>query len=565
MVLLALTVITPAPAAAQIYTVLTFDVKGDGRDPALADAAQLAYRYDKQQDLLWFRIALYGVPNENAFGVNIVIDSGGDDATRMNWWGGNKTFKFDKLVTAWVTRGNNGYQGTIGVGDVAGVNAKQLNNLHRNNLQIRVEGDSIVIGVKRTDITDKMKMNVIAAVGSNQQWNDDLPNAGSAAIDLSRTTPGVREIDVGRNNLELTKEYKTLADRDHPVIAKKGSGKQTLILIPGMYSGTKSFDSFIDRNETQYKIFLVTPPGINGTPSRAMPARGTSFSELSWTRGLERDILNLIRKEKLTKPIIVAERQPGAQAAIELAIEHSDQIGGVVLVGTNLVQSFFSPKDPTRKTPLALSDRAGFVDESWAAKWFKYVTPETWKNGDLAKQLLSVDPARAQTAWDELESALLEIKVRYLCEFWASDVTRDFDKLKVPVLALLPGFDEKFFADPANAFAKPAFLDSWEMLVPKNPQLELLRIPNARMLVLDDQPKLADEAIARFVERIGKLQKANEGGRFRSKCDFGFPCDTSNERKRCDDNQYRNRGSLCRGPEKGRRVLDETSWFRSPS
>ena len=91
---------------------------------------------------------------------------------------------------------------------------KMLNNLHQNNLQMRIEGDSILIGVKRTDITDKLKMNVIAAVGSNEQWNDDLPNAGSAAIDLSKTTPGVREIDVGRNNLELTKEYKTLADRN---------------------------------------------------------------------------------------------------------------------------------------------------------------------------------------------------------------------------------------------------------------------------------------------------------------------------------------------------------------
>jgi len=507
LLVLLLIVSAPVLATAQVYTVLTFDAKGDGRDPSLADAAQLAYRYDKQQDLLLFRIALYGVPNENAFGVNIVIDSGGDDATKMNWWGGNKTFKFDKLVTAWVTRGNNGYQGTIGIGDVAGVNAKQLNNLHQNNLQIRVEGDSIVIGAKRADITDKMKMNVIAAVGSNEQWNDDLPNAGSAAIDLSKTTPGVREIDVGRNNLELLKEYKTLADRDRPLIAKKGSGKKTLILVPGMYSGTKSFDSFIDRNQTQYKFFLVTPPGINGTPSRAMPARGTSFSELTWTRSLERDILNLIRKEKLTKPIIVAERQPGAQAAIELAIEHPDQIGGVVLVGTNLVQSFFSPKDPTRKTAIAFSDRAAFVDESWAAKWFKYVTSETWKNGDLAKQLLSVDPARALTAWDELESAPLEIKVRYLCEFWASDVTRGFDKLKVPVLALVPGFDESFLADPANAFAKSAFLDSWETLVPKNPQLDLLRIPNARMLVLDDQPKLAEDAIATFIEHIGNVQK----------------------------------------------------------
>src|SRR5438874_3563439 len=295
-VLLALIVIImPAVANAQIYTVLMFDAKGDGRDPSLADAAQLAYRYDKQQDRLWFRIALYGVPNENAVGVNVVIDTGADDATQMNWWGGNKTFKFDRLVTAWVTRGDNGYQGTVGVGDVAGVNAKQLNNLHQNNLQIRVEGDSIVIGVKRTDITDKMKMNVIAAVGSNEQWNDDLPNAGSAAIDLSKTMPGVREIDVGRNNLELLKEYKTLADRDRPLIAKKGSGKQTLVLVPGMYSGTKSFDSFIDRNQTQYKFFLVTPPGINVTPSRAMPARGSSFSELTYRKRLDQSQLTTIR------------------------------------------------------------------------------------------------------------------------------------------------------------------------------------------------------------------------------------------------------------------------------
>jgi pimeloyl-ACP methyl ester carboxylesterase len=95
------------------------------------------------------------------------------------------------------------------------------------------------------------------------------------------------------------------------------------------------------------------------------------------------------------------------------------------------------------------------------------------------------------------------VKIRYLCEFWAADVTRGFDKLKVPVLALVPGFDEKFLADPANGFAKPSFLDSWETLIPKHPQLELVKIPNARMLVLDDQPQAADEAIAAFINRIG--------------------------------------------------------------
>jgi pimeloyl-ACP methyl ester carboxylesterase len=502
--LLVLILGTSAIVNAQLYTVLTFDVKGDGRDPSLADAAQLAYRYDAQQDLIWFRIALYGVPNENAFGVNIAVDTGAGDSAKRNWWGANKTFKFDKLITAWVTRSDQGFQGTIGVGDASGVDEKQLNNLSQNNVQVRVEGDAIVIGVKRADITDKMKLNVVAAVGSNELWNDDIPNAGSVAIDLSKTTPGVREIDVSRNNLKLPPKFTTLAARRRPLIAKKGAGNQTLILVPGMYSGARSFDSFIARNQSLYKFLVVTPPGINGTPSRPMPTPGASFGELTWTRLLERDILDLIRREKLTTPIIVAERQPAAQAAMELAIEHPEQVAGVVLVGTNLVQSFFSPKDPTRKTPIAFSERASFVDEAWAAQWFKYVTPETWKNGDLGKQLLSVDPVRAQTAWEGLESAPLEVKVRYLCEFWASDVTRGFDKLNVPVLALVPAFDEKFLAEPANGFAKLAFLDSWETLVPKNPKLQLLKIPDARMLVLDDQSKLADAAIASFVEQIRK-------------------------------------------------------------
>jgi pimeloyl-ACP methyl ester carboxylesterase len=376
--------------------------------------------------------------------------------------------------------------------------------LRKNNLQIEVAGDSILIGVRRTDITDNLKMNLVAAVGSKEQWNDDIPSAGSSLLDLSKPTPGVREIDVSRNNFELPKAYKTLSDDQQPVIARKGEGKQTLILVPGMYSGYTSFDGFIARNQSQYQMFLLTPPGLNKTPPRAAPPVGVSLSEMTWTRRLERDVLDLIGRQKLTRPVIVAERQPAAQAAIELAIERPDQIGGVILVATNLVQFFPSPKDATRKTAIAFNDRGNFVDESWAGKWFKYVTPETWRNGDLGKQLLSNDPARAQTAWDELEAAPLEVKIRYLCEFWASDVTRGFDQLKVPVLALVPAFDEKFLADPANGFAKPSFLDSWETLVPKHPQLKLVKIPNARMLVLDDQPQAADEAIATFIRAVAR-------------------------------------------------------------
>src|SRR5437868_14153203 len=118
----------------------------------------------------------------------------------------------------------------------------------------------------------------------------------------------------------------------------------------------------------------------------------------------------------------------------------------------------------------------------------------------MRPEMLSGDYSRGQTASQEIEAAPLPVKIRYLCEFWASDVTRDLDKLQLPVLALIPGFDEKFLADPANAFAKMAYVDSWETLIPKNPKVKLVKIPDARLLVLDDQPKLADDAIMTFVE-----------------------------------------------------------------
>jgi len=131
--------------SAQVFTVIGLKPKGAARDSSLAQAAQMSYSYDKQQDLLTFRITLYAKRNEQAFGVNLVFDTGADDSAKMNWWGANNAFKFDKLVTAWVKRGNNGYEGTIGIGDAAGARAKQFNNLMQNNLQIRIEGNSIVM------------------------------------------------------------------------------------------------------------------------------------------------------------------------------------------------------------------------------------------------------------------------------------------------------------------------------------------------------------------------------------------------------------------------------------
>lgn len=489
-----------------VWTVLSADLKGDGRDASLADAAQFSYRYDKQHDYLWFRVGLYGAPNEQSFGVNIAVDTGAGETIKTAWWGSNNTFKFDKLLTAWVTRGANGYEGTIGVGDKAGVETRQFNNLAQNNLRVQIEGDAILLGVKRTDLTDKLKMNLIAAVGSNQVWNDDVPTIGSSAIDLTieRPTRGLREIDLARNNFELPADQRTQPANKATVVTARGTGSQALILVPGVYSGAHSFDDLIARNRSRYKFYVVNPPGINRTLPRAMPTSSSRFSELTWTRRFEQDLLQLIVDKKLKKPILVAESHPASIAVVELALEHPDKIGGVVVSGTNLLSYFTSPTDSTRKRLATPAERVELVDEAWAAKWFKYVTPETWLSNDMRPEMLLSDPARGQQASDEIEAAQLAVKIRYLCEFWASDVTQNFDKLRVPMLVLIAGFDEKFLNDQANRFTKLSYVDSWQTLVPKNPKVELVKIPDARLLIFQDQPQRAEHALARFIDRISK-------------------------------------------------------------
>jgi pimeloyl-ACP methyl ester carboxylesterase len=500
LLLLAFVIVVPVGVKAQVWTVLAVDPKGDGRDASLPDAAQLSYRYDKQHDLLWFRVSLYGKPHEEAFGVNIVVDTGAEDTAKMNWWGANKDFKFDKLVTAWVTRGNGGYQGTIGVGDATGAKAQNFNNLLQNNLQIRVEGDSILIGVKRTDLTDKMKMNLIAAVGSNRRWNDDIPNTRSVALDLAAPRParGLREIDVSRNNFRLPSDYATLADNRPPLTIKKGHGRETLILIPGVYSDKEIFDAFIARNQSLYKFYVVTPPGLNGTPARPLPPETTSYGEFTWTRRLGRDVLELISREKLSNPVIVAHGFPGSLVAEELAFQHPDVLGGVIEIASMPVQFFPSPKDPSRKTPATPEERVEIVNEGWAEKWFRYVTPETWESNNYPAEMFTNDLDRAEQVRQQVEAAPLPVKIRYLSEFMASDHSVELASLKVPLLALRPGFNDKLLADPTNSWYKTSFQDAWDAFS-KNPRIQVVTIPNARALLLDDQPKLTDEAIATFI------------------------------------------------------------------
>jgi len=495
--------VAAAQENANIWTVLTADPKGDERDPALPDGAQISYQYDRQADILWFRVTLYGAVPARAFGVNVVIDTGNSNTEKMNWWGSNKDFQFDRLITAWVKRTTSGYQGTVGVADAAGARAKNFTNLHQNDVQLRVEANSVLLGIKRADVTDGMKMKLIAAVGSEERWNDDIPNMRSATLDLSapRPTRGLREIDLSRNNFRLLPEYQTLQESAHSQILKQGRGRTAMILIPGVYSGKHVFDRFIASHQDEYTFYTLTPPGLNGTRARPLPPETTSYGQLPWTRRLTSDMLDLIRREHLHRPVIMVHGFPGSISAVALASSNPDAVAGIIEVASTSVQPFPSGKDPTMKTPASPSERIEAVDDGWAQLWFKYVTPETWESNNYPAAMFANDPEYAEQVRKEIETTLLPVKVRYLTEFMASDQTAELSDLKVPLLVLRPGFNEKVLAEPSNRWFKMLFLDPWDTFT-KNPRIKVVTIENVRALMFDDQLKLAGEAVDSFVKPL---------------------------------------------------------------
>lgn len=187
-------IITPkAPASTKRFDkvkwqLLAEDAEGDGQNPDLADGKTLAYFYDRKTDSLWFKIDLHKLPDPNVFGVNLVVDTDQNQATGLNWWGGNKSFTFDKLVTVWIMKGGDGkYYGPVGITPAQYARRQRMTKLGENNITFGIDATkkSIILGFKRTDLDELRKIKLIAAVGSNVRWNDDLGAADGCAIELN--------------------------------------------------------------------------------------------------------------------------------------------------------------------------------------------------------------------------------------------------------------------------------------------------------------------------------------------------------------------------------------------
>ena len=167
------------------WIVLAEELEPDGGMAGLADGVAVSYAFEEKTAMLWIRVHLTDAPDVERFGMNLVVDRDGSQATGSAWWGGTSPFTFDRLVSAWVAHDEDGkYRGAVGVTDDEGAYHGEMTNLGSVGTAFGIDSEeqALLLRVPWNALTDVDTLRFLVAVGSNAQWNDNLPDEGSFTI-----------------------------------------------------------------------------------------------------------------------------------------------------------------------------------------------------------------------------------------------------------------------------------------------------------------------------------------------------------------------------------------------
>jgi pimeloyl-ACP methyl ester carboxylesterase len=279
-------------------------------------------------------------------------------------------------------------------------------------------------------------------------------------------------------------------------VRRAGTGPRRILLIPGLGFGDHIWSEYMDRHTSDATMIAVTLPGFGGTSPLPMPAAGTPFSDLTWTRSAVRGIEALLDEDHVDRVTIVAHWALATQIALRLALDHPDRVDAVVAIGGPL--KVYYEAIPAMLAWTA-AERAGFV-EGLASRWFKSVTRRTWDDNNFMPYDYAVNPRRGLFLWREAQAPALPVWIRYLLEFYSIDQSAEIARLQVPALIVQPGFDDgAFYVEPDRNYMRNLCIDSWRQA--KGDTMSFVTVPRSRLFVMFDQPEELDRVVGEFLER----------------------------------------------------------------
>jgi len=301
--------------------------------------------------------------------------------------------------------------------------------------------------------------------------------------------------DTSINNLIHPAGYQTMPIDQVGKLQKFGNGSQDVILIAGLgLASDQVFAQFIRENARKYTMYAVTLAGYGGTQAYPMPPAGTSYADLTWHKNSQKAILSIIKQYQIKQPVIITNSQTPTLIGLRIALEHPKKVKAVVAIGGELVRKL-APKKLTPK------QRQMGIDAQMAPMWFKTVTGETWDSNMWDDLVYSSNAKNGKRLSDEINAVPVPNLLRYMIEHWAYDVTTKLDNLKVPVLAIAPGFNQALddiYPKVQSRFYRTAYIDTWKAAGDK---VKVVVVKNAGVFVNQDQPAKVNQLVEDFIKQ----------------------------------------------------------------
>ena len=269
-------------------------------------------------------------------------------------------------------------------------------------------------------------------------------------------------------------------------VMKAGNGKIPVILIPDVGMDGNVFQSFLDRNKSNYTMYAVTLPGFGGTPALPTFEKRDYNAKRLW-KNAEDAIMNLIRKENLQAPIILGH-QGGAYLALRLALDYPHNIGAaVVLNGLLYSPMVISKDDPSGKLTPELRDRIAklFLPIELFPRPSRECFSKYWENigGTMSK-----DPQRNLQLAQNGGKSDAHLTWDYGAELMTTDLSNEITQLKTRTL-VIPSI-----TDPKQPNAA---VTQWKTV--KSELVKIVPMENVGTFSVDDSPEQFDKLLLDFV------------------------------------------------------------------
>jgi pimeloyl-ACP methyl ester carboxylesterase len=302
---------------------------------------------------------------------------------------------------------------------------------------------------------------------------------------------------------------------DYGRYLKIGNGKINIVLLADIDSDESLYREFAEKNKDRFTMFILTMPGVNGTPPLPWPEAG-HYSERHWWKSYEEAVISFIKDNKIVKPVLVGSMS-SVYTAAKLAIGHPGMFSKLVLLNGLINTPMISQVNKGQWAEP--QERIERVDKGWRTFLFELSINQSPVSYDVAKQrarqfsqLISASLANTKDTSKAIDLYALQAnmysktRMQYYYQLQSADLKYEIKDLRVPTLVIPAGHDDK---SPGGSSITQAY-SQFEEIQNLYPGLPVSIVPfyDTRAFIAMEAPGELGDAIFSFANNQPVAGKA---------------------------------------------------------